>query len=180
MAGFRRVGEELLHAGPVISLGLLRVEAPDGTVLDREVVHHPGAVSVVALNEAEEVVLVRQHRAALDIDLWEIPAGKRDVADEPPELTAARELAEEAGLVAERFELLAEFHNSPGFCDEHSWCFLATGLREVPHDRQGPEEQHLVVAWVPLAEALERVDRHELTDAKTVIGLLALARRLGG
>jgi ADP-ribose pyrophosphatase len=146
-------------------------------VLDREVVHHPGAVSVVALTAADEVVLVRQYRAALDVELWEIPAGKLDVDGEPPIATAARELAEEAGLRAGSLELLAEFHNSPGFCDEHSWVYLATDLAEVPHDRQGVEEQHLVVEEVPLAEALARIDRHEITDAKTIIGLLALDRR---
>ena len=84
MPDFRCVGEEILHAGPVISLGRLDVRGPDDSVLEREVVHHPGAVSIVAMNERDEVVLVRQYRAALDKEIWEIPAGKRDIDGEDP------------------------------------------------------------------------------------------------
>lgn len=177
MTAFRRVGSRTLHEGTVISLAVVDIEGPDGAHHEREVVHHPGAVSVVALTDRDEVVLVRQYRAALDTELWEIPAGKRDVAGEDPAHTAARELEEEAGLRAECLELLATFHNSAGFCDEQSWVYLATVLSEVPHDRQGPEEQHLLVDHVPIDEALARVRRHELTDAKTIIGLLALDHR---
>jgi ADP-ribose pyrophosphatase len=179
-AGFRRTREVLLHEGHVISLGVVDVATPAGEVVQREVVHHPGAVSVVALTDADEVILVRQYRAALDTELWEIPAGKLDVVGEEPITTAARELEEEAGLRADALELLATFHNSPGFCDEHAWVYLATGLHDVPHDRQGVEEEHLVVERVPLTEALDRIARHEITDAKTIIGLLALDRRRRG
>ena len=75
---------------------------------------------------------VRQYRAPLDTELLEVPAGKRDVASEPPELTAARELAEEAGMEAGRLELIGHFYNSPGFSDEESWCFLARDLSPCP------------------------------------------------
>src|SRR5437764_14817625 len=114
-------------------------EAPDGSSFERDLVHHPGAVSVVAI-VGGAAVLVRQYRAALDRDLLEVPAGKRDVDGEPPEATAARELEEEVGLRPARLELLAEFFNSPGFSDEHSYVYLASGLIEVTSRPVGVEE----------------------------------------
>lgn len=178
-AGFARGPERLVHAGHVISLAIGSFTAPDGTTFEREVVHHPGAVSVVPLLGDGSVVLVRQYRAALDDLLLEIPAGKRDVADEPPEVTAARELEEEVGRRAGRLELLAEFHNSPGFCDEHSHVFLATELTDVPVDRQGVEEQHLTIEVVPLDDVPAMIADGRLRDAKTIIGLLLALRHVG-
>jgi len=125
---FRKLEETLLHRAHSISLVEAEIEGPDGRRFRRDIVHHPGAVSVVAVRDDGRAVLVQQYRAALDADVLEIPAGKRDVEGETPEATAARELAEEVGLVAEHIELLGEFYNSPGFCDEHSFTYLATGL----------------------------------------------------
>ena len=99
---------------------------------------------------SDEVILVRQYRAAIDRELLEIPAGKRDVAGEPPEDTARRELVEEVGMRAGRLELLAEFYNSPGFCDEHSFVYLALDLEPCPSDLQGIEEQHMTIERVAL------------------------------
>lgn len=177
--GFARGAERLVHQGHVISLAVGTFTSPEGSTFERDVVHHPGAVSIVPLLDDGRVVLVRQYRAALDAQLLEIPAGKRDVADEPPEVTAARELEEEVGLRAGRLELLAEFHNSPGFSDEHSFTFLATGLTEVAHDRQGPEEQHLTIERVSIDDVPDLIADGRLTDAKTIIGLLLALRRLG-
>ena len=106
-------------------------------------------------------------------------ADKRDVADEPPEVTAARELAEEIGRRPGRLELLAEFHNSPGFCDEHSFVYLGTELTEVPQDTQGIEEQHLTLEPVVLDDVPAMIADGALRDAKTIIGLLLALRRLG-
>jgi len=102
---------------------------------ERDVVHHPGAVSIVPVL-GEEVVLVRQYRAALDGLLLEIPAGKRDVPGEPPEVTAARELEEDIGYRSKDLVKLAEFYNSPGFSDEHSYVYLA--LDPEPAQARGP------------------------------------------
>lgn len=176
--GFRRLGERVLHDGHVISLAVGTFAAPDGSTFEREVVHHPGAVSVVPLHDDGTVTLVRQYRAALDDHLLEIPAGKRDVAGEPPEVTAARELAEEVGLEAGRLDLLAEFVNSAGFCDEHSWVFLARGLTEVPVDLQGLEEQHMTTHRVALADVPAMIADGRLLDAKTIIGLTVTRDRL--
>jgi 8-oxo-dGTP pyrophosphatase MutT (NUDIX family) len=179
VTGFRAGPERVVHRGPVISLSIGRFEAPDGTSFEREIVRHPGAVSVVPLLDDDTVVLVRQYRAPLDRELLEIPAGKRDVVGEPPEDTAQRELVEEVGLHAGRLQRLAVFHNSVGFCDEESHVFLGTELRAGSVDLQGVEEQHMTVQHVALSEVPTMIERGELTDAKTVIGLLLTLRHLG-
>jgi ADP-ribose pyrophosphatase len=178
--GFRQLEEHVLHEGHVITLAEGTFEAPDGTTFTREVVHHPGAVSVVPLHGDGTVTLVRQYRAPLGDHLLEIPAGKRDVPGEEPELTAARELAEEVGLVAGELVLLAEFVNSPGFCDEHSWVFLATDLHGVPTDVQGVEEDHMTIETIRLDEVPAMIADRRLLDAKTIIGLTLAADRRAG
>lgn len=174
------MGERTLHEGHVIRLAVGRFVAPDGTEFEREVVRHPGAVSVVPLHDDGTVTLVRQYRAALDTELLEIPAGKRDVLDEPPEVTAARELAEEVGLRADDLVPLGRFVNSAGFSDELSLVFLATGLSEVPNDLQGVEEEHMIVERIPLADVPAMIADHRIVDAKTMIGLLLTLRRVAG
>jgi len=175
---FTKLGEHLIHDGAVISLAVGEFSGPDGVSFHRDIVHHPGAVSAVPLLDDGTVVLVRQFRAALGVDLLEIPAGKRDVADEPPELTARRELEEEIGMRAGRVELLAEFHNSPGFCDEHSFVYLARDLVETATDLQGIEEQHLTVERAALADVPAMIADRRITDAKSIIGLLLALRHV--
>lgn len=177
MAAFTKVAETVVHAGNRFVVSQVRYRADDGTEFDRDVVRHAGAVAVVPLHADGSVTLVRQFRAALGADLLEIPAGLRDVEGEPDERTAERELMEEAGLAAERIELLVSFHNSPGFCDESVAVFLATGLREVPDDRQGVEEQHMTLERLPLDSALAMIGDGRITDAKTIIGLTLTASR---
>ena len=174
------VGEEVIHRGHVISLAVGRFAAPDGEIFERDVVHHPGAVSVVPLHADGTVVLVRQYRAAIDRELLEVPAGKRDVHGEDPAVTAHRELAEEVGLRAGRVEKLAEFYNSPGFCDEHSYVFLALDLEEVTSDAQGPEERHMTIEQIALPEVPALIASGEISDAKTIIGLCLARQRVEG
>jgi 8-oxo-dGDP phosphatase len=176
VADFTITARQRVLTGPVITVDDLVMAAPDGSEHHRQVVGHPGAVSVVALRDNGSVVLVRQYRAAIGAELLELPAGKRDVAGEDPAVTAARELAEEVGLVAASIEPLAEFHNSPGFCDEHSIVYLARGLSTTPTERQGVEEHHLEVVEVPLVAVPAMVATGELRDAKTIIGLLLALR----
>ena len=179
MPGFEALGERGIHDGHVIRLVEGSFRAPDGTRFEREIVHHPGAVSVVPLHDDGTVTLIRQFRAPVGGELLEIPAGKRDVAGEAPDVTAGRELIEEVGLDAGRLELLAEFYNSPGFCDERSFVYLATDLQPVDHDRQGVEEHHLTLERFPLAAAGEMVADRRIVDAKTIIGLTLAARHVG-
>lgn len=178
MAAFRQLGEREIWRGHVVTVVEAEFEAPDGERFDREVVRHPGAVSVVAVEDGE-AVLVRQFRAPLNDLLLEIPAGKRDVDDEAPETTAHRELAEEVGLRAGRMELLGEFYNTPGFCDEHAHVYLATELSDVGVEAHGPEERHLTVERMALADVPARIAAGDLRDAKTIIGLLLARERLG-
>lgn len=177
MTGFRHLGDELIHRGHTIEVCTARFRSPDGTIIERDVVRHPGAVAVVPLLDDGRVVLVRQFRAPLDRLMIEIPAGRRDVAGEPLEVTARRELVEETGMEAASLEPLVVIHNSVGFCDEECTIYLGRDLRDVGHQRQGIEEEHMEVLLVPLDRAGEMVDEGEITDAKTVVGLLAALRR---
>jgi 8-oxo-dGTP pyrophosphatase MutT (NUDIX family) len=174
---FHVAGERVVWEGRRVTVAIAEVEGPTGARHEREVVHHPGAVGIAPVHDDGTLTLVRQYRAALDADVWEIPAGLRDIQGEPSELTASRELAEEVGLQADRLEHLLTFHNSPGFSDESVVIYLASGLHEVPDDRQGAEEEHMVVARIPLDDALAMVDDGRITDAKSVVALLALQRR---
>jgi 8-oxo-dGTP pyrophosphatase MutT (NUDIX family) len=178
---FRRIAETEIFSGSLVRLSRAQVEGPQGEVFEREIVHHPGAVVVVPLaggGSDPPVLLVRQYRAAIGSDLLELPAGKRDKDGEAPQSTAERELVEELGRRPRRLELLSRFYNSPGFCDELSWLFLASDLEEVADCRQGPEERHMTVEEMALSTAVTMAAKGEITDAKTIIGLLLAARTL--
>ncbi len=177
MTGFVQRGEEVIHTGPVFSVSIAEVETPDGDTVTREYVRHPGAVIVVPV-VGDEVVLVRQYRAAIDRNLLELPAGKRDVEGEAPEAAAARELREEVGLVAGSLTRLTSFFNTPGFSDEYSHCYLATDCREVEREVDGVEEAHMTVERIELSDAIGMVESGEIDDAKTIIGLLLAERSL--
>lgn len=170
--GFEVTGEREIFAGHMLRLVEASVVVPGGSTVSREIVRHPGAVAVVAVDETGDVLLERQYRAALDTNLLEIPAGKLDVVGEPVEVAARRELLEETGFEAAHWTPLVSFYNSPGFADEHSTIFLAEGLNEVGHELQGPEEKAMVVERVPLASVWELITSGELVDAKSIIGLL--------
>jgi ADP-ribose pyrophosphatase len=168
---FRRIEEKTVYSGHV-EIGVVTVEAPDGTTFEREITHPGDAVAVVALHPDGQVTLVRQYRAAVDAEILELPAGKLDVDGEPPLECARRELVEEVGLSASTWELLVTFVNSPGSADQRTTVYLATDLERVPDDRQGVEEQAMTVERLPLADAVDLVRTGGITDAKTVIGLL--------
>ena len=178
-AGFRKVDERTIHVGDRITLGRGTYSAPDGSTFERDVVHHPGAVGVVpVVDEGTAVLLVRQYRSAVGAELLEIPAGLRDVTDEPPIETARRELVEEVGMRAGRVERVCEFHNSPGFCDEVVHVFAAYDLEPAELDRQGVEEAHMTIEKVALDDVPGMVASGAISDAKTVIGLLLVRESL--
>lgn len=178
--GFRRLDERVVHAGYIFDLVTARFESPDGEVFERDIVRHPGAVSVVPVDDDGRIVMVRQYRPAFDDFLLEIPAGKRDVADEPPSETAQRELAEEIGVRAASLELLGVFANAPGFSDERSWVYLGRGLEPVHREVQGIEEAHLVIERPTFAEARQMIDDGRLTDTKSIVGILLAAPLVAG
>lgn len=168
----------MLFDGYMVQLVQATVEVPDGSTVTREIVNHPGAVAVVAVDDDHQVVLERQYRAALDENLLEIPAGKRDVVDEPPLAAARRELVEEVGVDARDWVELGAFYNSPGFTDEHTTLFLATGLIEVGNDLQGPEEEAMEILRLPLASTWDLIASGELVDGKSILALLLALRHL--
>jgi ADP-ribose diphosphatase len=143
---------------------------------DREVVHHPGSAVIIPIFEDGKVAFVRQYRHPAVRYLLEIPAGTLD-GNESPEEGAARELKEELGYTAGRLEKLSEFFVSPGFCEEKMWLFLATDLTE---SKQQLEADELIeVVRLPLRQALEMITDGEIEDAKTILGLLLAAPRVG-
>lgn len=179
-AGFSVEGTTPIHSGYVIDMVEAEMRDPDGGVHARDVVRHPGAVSVLPLHDDGTVTLVRQYRVAPDGDLLEIPAGKADRGDEDPVDLALRELAEEVGLAASSCVRLAGFYLSPGYSDEWHETFLATGLSEVPTEFDGVEERHMDVVRLDLAEAVDGVATGRIADAKTIIALLAADRLRAG
>ena len=175
-SGFERIDSSTRYEGRIITVREDRFRYDDGEEADREIVAHPGAVGVVA-HDGEHVYLVRQPREAVGApDLLELPAGKLDEEGEGPEQTARRELAEEIGKAADTWELLHAFYSSVGYSDEMVHVFLATGLRDVERPAVDEDERIDLVAW-PLADLQSAID--ECVDAKTLIGLLELQRRLG-
>ena len=173
------LARETVYEGRVISLELDTVAMPGGGDSVREIVRHPGAVAVVAVDDEDRVVLVRQYRHPLGEHLWELPAGLRDADGEPPLETAKRELAEEALLSAARWSLLATSYNSPGFCDETVLVYLAEELSDVERPEGfvvEHEELDMAVERIPLDDAVQRVFDGDIRNASAVIGLLATAQ----
>ena len=176
--GFTPVGERQGWQGRVVSLTVAEIRAPDGSIYEREIIRHPGAAVIVPL-DGQEVIMVRQYRAAVNREMLEIPAGKLDSLDEPPEMTAQRELEEEIGKRAGHLELLAVFHNSPGFSDEVTHCYLATELADADRRPHSIEEQHMAIERIKLADVPDLVASGELIDAKSIVGLMLARERLG-
>ena len=148
-------------------------------------VEHPGAVAIVALDDAGQVLLIRQYRHPAGHLLWEIPAGLRDVPGEPARATGERELREETGYAARTWHVLTDCYTSPGISTERVTVFLARDLTEVPDPERGPplrhEEAHLQPAWVPLDRAVQLFLAGELHNGVTAVGILAAyAARRGG
>jgi len=180
---FEVTGETEVYAGYLVSVAQVQVLDPDGRPFERDIVHHPGAVAFLPVHDDGTVTLVRQFRTAFATTVLEAPAGTRDVDGESAEATARRELVEEAGLEADGMELLVEAYNSPGYCDQVTSVFLATGLRPVPTDRGAVEERWMTTERVALDDVSELVANGTLHDSLTILGIglarAALARRGG-
>jgi 8-oxo-dGDP phosphatase len=154
------------------------VAFPGGSVVARDVIHHPGAVGIAALDDDNRILLIRQYRHPVGGFLFELPAGLRDVAGESPVLTAQRELAEETGFQASEWSVLVDFYNSPGGSTEAFRCFLARGISVIPGGRSQSgeaEEAHLPRVWVDLDEAVQLILDGRLHNPTAVTGVLAAA-----
>jgi ADP-ribose pyrophosphatase len=180
------IDSRIVHRGRYLEVRLETTERADGSRHERDVVRHPGAVAIVALDEADRLLLVRQWRQPAGRSLLEIPAGTLDRdpvtgAIEDPDLASRRELEEETGYRADGWEKLGAFWTAPGFASELMHLYLATGLVAAGHGRLTPDaDEALELIRLPLADALAAVDRGDLHDAKTLIGILLVGRRRGG
>lgn len=174
----RTLSSEVVFKGGLLEVLVDEVQLPDGSTTEREIVRHPGAVGVVALDEGK-VLLVRQHRHAIEEDLLEVPAGKLDSGEDPEEC-GRRELLEETGYEAADLEHLTTFLTSPGFSDERCHLYLGRSLvrRSDPPDNDDGEP--ISIEWLEFGEAIRLVEAGEVTDSKTIIGLLLARDRLAG
>jgi 8-oxo-dGTP pyrophosphatase MutT (NUDIX family) len=177
VSGFEPIGSEVAWEGQIIKAGVQRFRHADGAVVARDKVWHPGAVGILPVDD-EHVWLTRQPREAAGLTAsLEIPAGKLDVPGEEPLAAAERELAEEIGKQAARWEPLHAFYTSPGFADERIWCFLATDLSDVDEVAHAEEDERIEIVPWPLDKLDDAIAESE--DSKTLIAMLWLARAIG-
>ena len=184
VAGWPVAGHRAVK-GAFVTLRTDEVRMPDGDVAARDVVEHPGAVAIVALDEAGQVLLIRQYRHPVGRLLWEIPAGLRDVPGEPLHVAAARELREETGYAATSWHVLIDCFTSPGILTERLRVFLARGLAKVPEADRGltlrHEEAYLRTGWLPLERAVAAFLAGDLHNGVAAVGIFAAyAARQGG
>jgi 8-oxo-dGTP pyrophosphatase MutT (NUDIX family) len=168
----------VLHGGVIWDLMRETVELGEAGTVTREFVRHPGAVAVIALNDDDDVLLVRQYRHPVGAELWEPPAGLLDVPEEDPLAAAQRELAEEADQVASSWWVLVDYLSSPGSSDEALRVYLARDMTPVPHHERHfreAEEMGMVARWFPLDDAVAAVLEGRLRNPSAVVGILAAA-----
>jgi ADP-ribose pyrophosphatase len=169
------VESKTVYSGRVFHVTVDTIEEGELTY-QRDVVHHSGSAVIVPVFEDDTIALVKQYRHPALRYLLEVPAGTLENG-EVPENGAIRELEEELGLVATRMEKLSEFFVSPGFCEEKMWVFLATGLTETKQHLD--DDEVIEIVRIPFSQALEMISDGEIEDAKTIIGLMLAAPRLG-
>ena len=157
-----------IYQGRVIELSVETTQLPNGRSVSLEIVHHPGGAAIVAVDDNQQICMLRQYRHAAGGWIWELPAGKRD-ANEDPLRTAQRELEEETGLRAANWQKLGAVLTTPGFCDEIIHLYLAQGLTT---SAARPEAHELLEChWLPWVQARTWIDDGTLTDAKSIIGI---------
>lgn len=173
--GLEIISTEEIYHGRVFDVSVATIRE-GGEVYKREIVHHPGSAVIIPVFDDGTVALVEQYRHPAKRFMLEAPAGTL-TPDEPPEEGAKRELEEEVGVRAGRLEKLSEFFVSPGFLEEKMWIYLATELLETKQNLD--DDEYLKVRRIPLLRAMQMVSDGEIEDAKTIIGVLLTASRLG-
>ena len=164
-----------IYQGRVITLNEERVKLPNDVTCNLEIVRHPGGAAVVAINENNQVCLLKQYRHAADDWLWELPAGKLE-SEEPADVTAIRELREEAGVIASHWQGLGKIITSPGVLTEIIYLYLARGLELVAQEIE--EEEVIESHWVNYEDALAWIRQGKIEDAKTIIGIYKALQHL--
>ena len=167
----KTISSDRVYTGKTISLKVDTVEVPNRGYQKREIVEHNGAVGIVAITPENKVVLVRQYRKAVEKELWEIPAGKIEIGENPKEC-AIRELKEETGYSAENMKLIHKFYTSAGFSNQKIYIFLAENL--IQGERDLDEDEFLEVHEIDKDEVYNMIARNEIEDAKTLIGMLLI------
>ncbi len=168
------INQETIFSGRIIETRVDTLLMPDGRQITREVVHHPGAVAIIPIDSDDNVLLVRQYRYAVGLELLEIPAGVIEEG-ESPDHTAQRELREETGYASRNLRALGGIYSSPGFCDEFLYIYLARDL--VESRLPGDDDEDITLERVPVSEVDRLIRLGEIQDAKSVAGLL-MARYL--
>ena len=163
------VSSDRIYTGKVISLKVDTVEVPRKGYQKREIIEHPGAVGIVAITNENKVVLVKQYRKAIEKAIWEIPAGKLEQGENPRDC-AIRELKEETGYTANNIKLIHKFYTSAGFSNQNIYIYLATDLEAGEASLE--DDEFLDVQEVDLEEVYEMINKNDIEDAKTSIGLL--------
>jgi len=164
----KTVSEKHIYKGNIIDIFHYTVTLPDGRQATRDIVKHPGASAVIALNEKGEMYMVRQYRKPIEVESLEIPAGKLDPGEDP-QICAGRELKEETGLTAKNLNHLISIHSTPGFSNEVLHLYVATGLSEG--ESCSDEDEFIDSEKYPVSELLQMVLKGEITDAKSIIGI---------
>ncbi|MFE7802854.1 NUDIX domain-containing protein [Nocardia sp. NPDC057440] len=177
---FETVSSKTVYSGAILALRLDQVAMPGGRVVEREVIEHHGAVAVAAIDDDDNVVLIRQYRHPLGTRLLELPAGLLDLPGEDPLDAAERELAEETGLAAREWSVLVDVALSPGFTDEALRVYLARDLYETHQPEPENEEADLELVRMPVDAAVRAALAGEIVNATAVAGVLALAAARAG
>ena len=177
MEPFKVTGSRRIHQGRVINLRVDTLDVGDGRTVDREIIEHPGAIVVAALDDRGRVLMVRQYRHAAGESLLELPAGTIEPG-ESPAATAARELQEETGFRAQELMLAGGYYSAPGFCTEFLHLFIARQL--APHRLPGDSDEDITVEPVELSTTRHLILSGQIKDAKTIAGLHVLELTLTG
>lgn len=164
----KTASSEEIFSGRIVKLRVDKVKMPKGNLADREIVEHPGGVGIVAVTDNDEIIMVKQFRKPVEKPIYEIPAGKLDEGEEH-RTCGIRELEEETGYKAKNFEYLGFMYPSPGFCDEVTHAYLATGL--VKGEVHLDPDEYLDVEYIPIQKVKEMIMNNEINDAKTIFGV---------
>lgn len=165
-----KIASKEIFKGKIINLRVDTVKLPNGKEATREVVEHPGAVAVVALNEKNELVMIHQFRAPINEVIIEIPAGKLEKGEDPL-VCAKRELEEETGYQAASWKQMFTFYTTPGFSDEKMYLYMAKDLKSL--EQSLDEDEFVELVYIPVKDALDMARNGKIKDAKTILGIEA-------
>lgn len=164
----KTVSSKEIFDGRIIRLRVDMVKMPGGNLAEREIIEHPGGVGIVAITDNDEIIMVKQFRKPIEKAIYEVPAGKLDKGEDH-RLCGIRELSEETGYTAENFIYLGYMYPSPGFADEVTHLYLATGL--TPGEAHLDPDEYLDIEYIKTSKVVDMIMNNEINDAKTIFGV---------